>query len=87
VIGDFVSMARHTTPKGWKACVRSASNETIFKGTIPILDNLEGVFVKSQTERNSLINLFKRHNIEVLPDGRKIEDVIVTNMASLKRTP
>ena len=83
VIGDTVSESRHSSPKEWRACVRNRNNETIFKGAIPILENLEGITVGSAMEKKGLIELFKKHNIEVLPDGRKIEDVIVTNIAFL----
>ena len=84
-IGDAVRNERFSDATGWKRCSRNMRNETIFKGAIPILDNLEGVLVTGEYQRKELIALFHKHGIRKLPDGRVVEDVIVTDMSKLKR--
>ncbi|MFA7331035.1 MAG: phage minor head protein [Candidatus Delongbacteria bacterium] len=77
VTGNHAAVHRFSDAKGWKTCARNGSNETIFKGPVPVLENLQEVIVNHQAERQRILSLFREQGIEMLPDGRKIEDVIV----------
>ena len=41
------------------------------------VSNIDIVAVKSSAERTKVIAAFKKHGITQLPDGRKVEDVVV----------
>ena len=85
-VGNIVRNERFNDVTGWKRCSRNVRNETIFKGAIPVLENLEGVLVSGAYQKKELVALFHKHGIKKLPDGRLVEDVIVTEMSQLKRT-
>jgi len=51
------------------------NNETIFKNGLSIFDGLAKIVV-SPNERQEVIDVFKRHGYDYLPDSRKIEDII-----------
>lgn len=76
VTGDFVRENRGTTPTEWKRFAGSTSNETIFKYSVTLLDNIETIKTRNRAERDRVLKAFKKHGIEKLPDGRKIEEVI-----------
>ena len=41
------------------------------------LENIEFIMDRSFTNRQEIIDLFKSYNIRKLPDGRKIEDIVL----------
>jgi len=59
-------------------------NETIFKEGINLLDDVEFIRAGNTAQRLRLIKVFHDRGIRRLPDGRLIEDVIVT---SIPKTP
>lgn len=61
----------------YKRIAKNSSNETIFKEGLSLLDDVAYIRVGTATERNTVIKLFKDNKVEVLPDGRKVEDVII----------
>ncbi|MDP8223077.1 MAG: hypothetical protein P9L99_06940, partial [Candidatus Lernaella stagnicola] len=75
--GDEVRKNRKAFLKDWKRIVdRDTSDETIFKYTVTLLDNLESIVAKSSSERSAVLAAFKKRGITRLPDGRKIEDIV-----------
>lgn len=86
--GNAVTQKRHSAPKDWKdTCARRSSNETIFKGTVTILDNLDAVKVDSTYQRDKVLQVFKKHGITHVPDGRRIEDVVVLELSKEAPAP
>ena len=51
-------------------------NETIFKGGLSLLDDLDHIQTKSSSERQKVLEVFKKNKITHLNDGRKIEEVV-----------
>lgn len=74
---DYVSSNRGSDPATWKSFSRNSSNETIFKYSITLLDNLENIVVHGQGERKNVLDVFKKHGISTMPDGRKIEELVI----------
>lgn len=69
---------RKSDPEGWKkACHTNRMNETDFKYSLTLVDNLEWVVVSSETERKGVIQAFMENGITVLPDGRKVADIVI----------
>jgi hypothetical protein len=75
--GDTVREHRHSTVDGWKRCARNSSNETIFKYSVTLLDNIEFIRTSSARERESVLRAFTSRGITRLPDGRRIESVVL----------
>ncbi|HQM30601.1 MAG TPA: NUDIX hydrolase [Syntrophales bacterium] len=70
---------RKSTIDGWIGNSGNSSNETIFKNSVGILDpDLKFIVANNETERQSIIKIFKKHGYQEFPDGRKLEDVIVS---------
>jgi hypothetical protein len=78
VTGETVRKNRKSTVQEWKQIAsRQGSDETIFKYSVTLLDNIDVVAVSSQSQRRQVIQAFKKHGITRLPDGRRIEDIVV----------
>ena len=77
VTGDFVTTHRKSTPTQWHQTAGHGGNETIFKANLSIVDDIQEVRVASESERAAIIKAFKDRGYGILPDGRKIEDVII----------
>ncbi len=73
----YVSNHRGSTPAEWKRFARSSNNETIFKHSVTLLDNLEVIVVNSERERLRLLEVFRKRQVFELPDGRKVEDIVL----------
>jgi len=74
---DYVSSHRGSTPAEWKKFARRSSNETIFKYSVTLLDNIDVIVVGSEREKRRLLDVFRKRRISRLPDGRKVEDIIL----------
>jgi hypothetical protein len=74
---DYVSHHRGSTPAEWKKFARRSSNETIFKYSVTLLDNIDVIVVGSEREKRRLLEVFHKRKISKLPDGRKVEDIIL----------
>jgi len=76
--GDEVRLNRKSFIKDWKRILsRNTSDETIFKYTVTLLDNIECIVASSASERRAVIQAFKKHGITKLPDGRRIENIVL----------
>lgn len=76
VVGNFVRENRVSDIASWKQMPYFGSNETIFKGAVPLLEHLDVIGVDSAARKARIVGLFKQHGITKLPDGRKVEDVV-----------
>ena len=74
---NYVSEKRGSTPAQWKQFARNDSNETILKHSITLLDNIELIVVNTDEQRRRLLEVFRKHHILKLPDGRKVEDIVL----------
>lgn len=77
VTEDYVTKHRYSDPAGWKKCARQSSCETIFKYSVTLLDNIECVVTSSESERQKVLAVLTKHGIRKLPDGRRIEEVVL----------
>ena len=73
----YVSSHRASTAAEWKQYARNSGNETIFKHSITLLDNIEVIVVGSERERLRLLEVFRKRQVAELPDGRKVEDIVL----------
>ncbi|MDP2361618.1 MAG: minor capsid protein [bacterium] len=76
VVGNFVRENRISDLETLKKMPHYCGNETIIKGAVPLLENMDSIVVGDAGRRVKVIALFKKHGITVLPDGRRIEDVV-----------
>jgi len=75
--GDHVRRNRKSQIDQWKSIVqRDRSDETIFKYSVTLLDNLEVIVAPDRKTKMNIIMSFKKRGITHLPDGRKIEDIV-----------
>jgi SPP1 gp7 family putative phage head morphogenesis protein len=77
VTENFVTDHRGSTPAEWKNFAGLSGNETILKYSVTLLDNIEMIGVKSVADRKKVIDMFHKRGILTLPDGRKVEDIVV----------
>ncbi|HUT54386.1 MAG TPA: minor capsid protein [bacterium] len=77
VVDDYVTQHRGSTPEDWKKFARKSGNETIFKYSVTVLDNIEVIVAGSQNERKKILESFRKKGIVKLPDGRKVEDIVI----------
>ncbi len=69
---------RKWTPDQLAAASGKSSNETIFRDGLDLLSNIERIHSRGDPAiRTRTIEVFKKHGITTLPDGRKIEDIVV----------
>lgn len=73
--GDFRD-ERGVTITEWESFATRGGNETIFKNGLHLLDDLDYIVARTETEKKGIIQAFKDHGYTQLPDGRKIEDVV-----------
>ena len=57
---------------------RRGSDETIFKNEVTLLDNIQVVAVRDDAQRREVIEVFHKHGITRLPDGRRVEEIVTT---------
>ena len=67
---------RKVTVEGLKDAARVGSNETIFKDSLSIYDDLLYIVVEREGERQKIIDYLKT-KMKRWPDGRAIEEVVV----------
>jgi hypothetical protein len=78
VSGETVRKNRKSTVKEWKQIAsRGGGDETIFKYSVTLLDNVDVVAVSSESQRRQVIQAFKTRGIAKLPDGRTVEQIVV----------
>ena len=60
----------------WKNYAEYGGNETILKHSVMVVDNLDQIVVRSRVEKDQIIEVFHKHNIRTLPDGRRVADIV-----------
>jgi SPP1 gp7 family putative phage head morphogenesis protein len=78
VVDDYVRKNRGNNIDDWKKFSGKSGNETIFKYSVTLLDNIEYIVANSAAERQKIIKSFTSRGIKKLPDGRKVEDIVHT---------
>jgi len=74
---DFVTTNRHETVKKWEKIADAVdTDETIFKKSLSIVDDVDIIKATTATEKNRIIKAYKDAGHAVLPDGRAIEEVV-----------
>ena len=75
--GDHVARKHVASPAQWRRIAENSSNnETIIKQNITLLDNLDTLVLDSQEAKRRMLEVFHKHGVTRLPDGRKVEDII-----------
>jgi len=78
VKGEYVRNKRKVTLQDYKRLASGGrSDETIFKYTVSLLDEIDVIKTKSAAQKKRLIELFKKHGHSRFPDGRRVEDVVI----------
>lgn len=77
VTGNFVRNNRFSTVNGYKQVLNRSCDETIFKNSVSFLDNIEIINASSVSERLAILQVFEKHGIKKLPDGRKVRDIVL----------
>jgi SPP1 gp7 family putative phage head morphogenesis protein len=62
-------------------------NETMHKSSLSLIHDIDFIRVSSNDERKAVIKAYKDRGHETLPDGRKIEDVVVTRSSTPSLAP
>ena len=73
----YIREHRGSSVADWKKFSKVGNNETIFKNSITLLDNIDVFRVTDAAERTELLKVFRKHGVSVLEDGRRVEDIIV----------
>lgn len=73
----FVEANRKTGVAEWRAAATKGGNETIFKDSLSLFDDLEHIVAGSPAERDAIIDLFRQAGYATWPDGRPLTDVVV----------
>jgi hypothetical protein len=75
--GDHVIRKHVADLSQWKQIAEySKNNETIIKHNVTLLDNLDYIVLDSEAAKRRMLEVFRKHGVTKLPDGRKIDDVI-----------
>lgn len=75
VKGDHVQNNRKTGVTEWKDASRRGSNETIFKNSLSIFDDLDRIVVEPR-EYDAVLAVLKSHGYTAWPDGRALTEVV-----------
>ena len=73
---QYVLSNRKTTIEGMESAAEYGSNETIFKDSLSIFDDLLYIVAEGEKSRLEIIAYLKT-KMKKWPDGRKLEDVVV----------
>lgn len=68
-----------------RSAAQSNGNETIFKGGLSIFDDLDRIVLSSESEVAEAIAWMKKNGYSRWPDGRDLEQVIITKAKHAKR--
>jgi hypothetical protein len=71
-----VPKKRLTGVQGVRQAAKKKDNETIFKQSLNILEEIDRVVVADSRRRELTIEAFRKHGISQLPDGRPIEQIV-----------
>ncbi len=66
---------RQIDPAGWRKAAASPSNETNFRDSLSVFDDVERIVLASRAEYNEAIGGMRALGYRTWPDGRALEDV------------
>lgn len=61
-----------------KIMERGETDETLLKNGLSFIDEIDTIRVRSEDEKKEVLQIFKKAGLKTLPDGRKIEDIVLT---------
>jgi hypothetical protein len=73
----YVQENRHVGIEAMKKASQGGSNETIFKDSLSLFDDLDRIKIGSVAKQKQLVALFRKHDYGTWPDGRPLNNVIV----------
>ena len=75
---NYVLKERYTSISGMRyASNRASNNETIFKNSLSIFEDVLQINVYNEDQKRALIEVFEEAKIYKWPDGRSLDEVIV----------
>ena len=74
--GSHVQNNRQVDLKDLRKMAQFGSNETIFKDSLSLFDDLDHIVTGNKDERDAIIKVFRKAGYDQWPDGRNLEDVI-----------
>lgn len=66
---------RKTSPDGWRLNARSGRNETNFRDSLSLFDDVEQIIFMTRAEMEEAIGGMRELGYRAWPDGRKLEEV------------
>lgn len=66
---------RQIDPAGWRKAAASISNETNFRDSLSVFDDVERIVFRSRAEYNEALGGMRALGYRTWPDGRALEDV------------
>lgn len=69
---------RGSTVEQWRSFAKNSRNETNFKNSLSIFDDLEHIVAGSESQRRQVIEVFKQNGYNRWPDGRELEEVVIS---------
>ena len=76
VIGSYTARNRKTGIPAWEQTARQSGNETIFKNSLSLFDDLDSIRVKDERRRRQVLDVLRRHGLTEWPDGRSLGEVV-----------
>jgi len=77
--GNHVRQYRRTSIQDFKQIeARRSSDETIFRNKVTLQVNIQIVSERNETERKRVLDVFRKHGVTRLPDGRRMQDIVTT---------
>jgi len=77
VSSEYIEAHRRSSVSDWKRFARKPRNETLFKNSVTLLDNVAVIVVKDADERDRLLKMLRKHGVTSFPDGRRISSVVM----------
>ena len=74
---NFVLQQRYTSWRGMASVTESGNNETIFKNSLSIFEDVDYINVMTESQKEELIQVFKDAGYKKWPDGRELDEVII----------
>ena len=79
---NFVLQQRLTSWKGMASVTVKENNETIFKNSLSIFEDVDYINVMTESQKEELIQVFTEAGYKKWPDGRELDEVIIVEARS-----
>ena len=79
VTPEYIEKYRQSSVSYWKRFARDedGGNETLFKNSVTLLDNIDVIVAKDTEERRAILRALRKHGVTELADGRRITDIVM----------